>query len=90
MILTFARDGMQKVNTTKSSCDDGVDGLTSAFKTNLGVLSAVREDIPFTHFNESKLTVVAVRIIICTRNCQHVCNSFEFAVQIKIEHFRIS
>ena len=51
---------MQEINTTESTCDNGVDWSTSTFDLHLGIAADMGESIAFTQLNEGKLAVVAV------------------------------
>lgn len=57
---TFSCNGVQEINTTKSSSNDRIDFVTSSVEADSSSLTNMREDISLSHFNESKLTVVAV------------------------------
>jgi len=51
---------VQEVNTTESTCDNGVDWSTSTLDLHFGIAADMGESVAFTQLNEGKLAVVAV------------------------------
>lgn len=51
---------MQEVDTTESTCDDGVHRASGTLNLHLGIAADVGENISFTQLDEGQLAVVAV------------------------------
>ena len=51
---------MQEINTTESTCDNGVDWSTSTLDLHLGVAADMGKSVALTQLDEGKLAVVAV------------------------------
>lgn len=49
---------MEKVYTTESACDDGIDWVTGTREVHLGTSPDVREDVVLPEFDQSKLSVI--------------------------------
>jgi hypothetical protein len=54
----FATQTVDEVNPSKSSGDNGVDGIASTSDLNLSAASNVGKDIALPQFNQSKLNVI--------------------------------
>lgn len=63
--VTFAGDGVKKVDTAKSAGGDGVDAVLGTLELHLGVAADVGKDVALAHFDEGQLGVVAVGKEIC-------------------------
>lgn len=63
--LTFTSDGVQEINTTKGTGDDGVNGAASTLELYLGITTDMRENITLAKLDQGKFAVVAVGKEVC-------------------------
>jgi hypothetical protein len=60
LVVELAHDGVQEIDTTESSSDDGEDRVASTLNLHLSVTSDMREDVSLAQLDQSQLSVVAV------------------------------
>jgi hypothetical protein len=60
LVVELAHDGMQEVDTTEGSSDDGEDRVASTFNLHLSVTSNMRENVTLAQLDQSQLGVVTV------------------------------
>lgn len=64
LVIQFAHDGMEEVDTTKGTCHDRIDLVTSTLNTDLGITTDMREDVALAHLDESEFGVVGVGTVV--------------------------
>lgn len=60
LVIQLSHDRVEKVYTTESACDYGIDWVTSTRKVHLGSSPDVREDVVLPEFDQSKLGVIGM------------------------------
>ena len=55
---------MEEVNTTEGASDDGIDRTSCALQLNLGTAANVGKYVAFSEFNQCKLSVITVSLVI--------------------------
>lgn len=70
LVIQFAHDGMEEVDTTKGTSHNRIDLVASALNTDLGVATDMREDIALAQLDKSEFGVVGMgRVVLETMAC---------------------